>query len=69
MPLYEFECQNCGELFEELVRSSNWEGLLCPACQSEQIRKKVSSFASRAAGSSLSIGSASSNASCAPGGL
>lgn len=69
MPLYEFECQECGEFFEELVRSSSWEGLLCPTCQSQHIRKKVSSFASRAANSSFSIGSASSSATCAPGSL
>lgn len=69
MPLFEFECQECGEVFEELVRSSSWEGVFCPSCQSQQIRKKVSSFASRTAGSSYSLGNTSSSAACAPGGL
>jgi putative FmdB family regulatory protein len=30
MPIYEFECENCGNLFEELMRS----GAAAPACTS-----------------------------------
>jgi putative FmdB family regulatory protein len=51
MPIFEFLCDSCGESFEELVRGANAiEGLYCPTCNSEKIRKKVSLFASRRAG-------------------
>ena len=30
VPIYEFECEACGERFEELVRAG--EGADCPAC-------------------------------------
>ena len=51
MPIYEFMCQECGTSFEELVLSSSTlEGLKCPECQSKDVKKKMSTFASRAAG-------------------
>jgi putative FmdB family regulatory protein len=71
MPLFEFECEQCGETFEELVRSSvAITDVLCPTCQSSQIHKKMSTFASHlAGGSSASSGRSASAASCAPGGI
>ncbi len=46
MPIYEFICEECFEEFEELVGFSQSEiDLNCPACGSELIRKKISSFA------------------------
>ena len=51
MPLFEFVCSQCGGQFEELVRSaSNVEGVQCPDCQSNQVKKKVSTFASKVTG-------------------
>lgn len=51
MPIFEFQCDTCGESFEELLRSANAiEGLTCPVCESEKIHKKISLFASRKAG-------------------
>ncbi|MBL7162990.1 MAG: zinc ribbon domain-containing protein [Anaerolineales bacterium] len=69
MPIFEFVCEECGQLFEELVRSANAIGeVICPGCQSEQVKKKLSVFASRVSGgSSFSPGPAAS--SCSPGGL
>lgn len=71
MPLFEFECESCGETFEELVRSSAAATeVLCPECQSSQVHKKISTFASRLAGGSSGTGSRSTSAaSCAPGGI
>ncbi len=67
MPIYEFACRECGEAFEKLVRSaSSSEVIRCPSCQSEQVKKKLSTFAS---GASRSGSSASSSASCSTGGL
>jgi putative FmdB family regulatory protein len=51
MPIYEFICEQCGCEFEELVRSaSSTAGLLCPECHSQQVTKKISTFAAKIAG-------------------
>ena len=51
MPLFEFVCSQCGGQFEELVRSASYvEGVQCPDCQSTQVKKKVSTFASKVTG-------------------
>jgi putative FmdB family regulatory protein len=66
MPIYEFICEECFEEFEELVGFNQSEiQLNCPACGSELIRKKVSSFA--ALGSSLRKQSTVASSSCGPG--
>ena len=66
MPLYEFQCTDCRDEFEELVRSlSAVSEVKCPQCGSEHIRRKVSVFASK--GNSGGVG-APAAASCAPGG-
>ena len=68
MPLFEFVCEECGAIFEELVRSaSNISGVICPDCQSEQVKKKVSTFASKVAGGGFSLSSSASAASCGSG--
>jgi putative FmdB family regulatory protein len=43
VPLYEFECEGCGALFEELVAA----GVLppCPACGGERVARRWSSVA------------------------
>jgi putative FmdB family regulatory protein len=48
MPIYEFTCENCGEGFEELVRSSeSVSEVACPACRSRRVRKQISLIAAR----------------------
>jgi putative FmdB family regulatory protein len=68
MPLFEFVCIDCGRPFEELVLStSKINEVICPICQSKNITKKISTFASRlSGGSNYSFGSTSS-ASCSTG--
>jgi putative FmdB family regulatory protein len=70
MPIFEFECKDCSQSFEELVRSSSpLEGIACPECGSQHVRKKISTFASRITGGSLiSLNSGSASSSCAPTG-
>jgi putative FmdB family regulatory protein len=41
MPIYEFECERCGERFEELVAASV-SSVACPACRSERTRRLIS---------------------------
>ena len=68
MPIFEFVCKDCEQPFEELIFGFNTDGVVCPSCGSEQVRKKMSTFASKASGdgASLSLGS-SSAASCSTG--
>ena len=68
MPIYEFVCTTCENPFEELVFSASAvNGVTCPACGSEEVKKKISTFATRVSGgSSFSLGS-SSAASCSTG--
>lgn len=70
MPIYEFTCQHCGCEFEELVRSStSTDGLLCPECHSEQVSKKISTFAAKIAGGKATSfwGGSSASSSCNTG--
>jgi putative FmdB family regulatory protein len=47
MPLYEFECLDCGDVFERLMsKASEKEEAACPACGSHNLEEKISSFAS-----------------------
>jgi putative FmdB family regulatory protein len=68
MPIYEFVCADCGRPFEQLVLSSNKiADVTCPTCQSQNVTKKISTFASRLSeGSAYSFGGASSS-SCTTG--
>ena len=68
MPIFEFQCQECGNPFEEFVFSSSAiTELTCPNCGSENIRKKLSTFASKVAGkSNFGLGNTPSS-SCSTG--
>ncbi|MFO8241023.1 MAG: zinc ribbon domain-containing protein [Dissulfuribacterales bacterium] len=51
MPIYEYKCEKCNKIFESFVLSSrNKEGIRCPACGSNDVRKMLSSFSSVSAG-------------------
>jgi putative FmdB family regulatory protein len=41
VPIYEFECEDCGERFEELVAASTGSAP-CPACGAERTRRLIS---------------------------
>jgi len=63
MPIYEYDCKECGTHFEKFVRSmgTNVE-IECPECHSKNCRKSFSLFGM---GGSRPAASA---ASCAPSG-
>lgn len=41
MPIYEFECEECGARFEELV-AAGASGVACEACGSTRTRRLIS---------------------------
>ena len=59
MPIYEFRCEGCGEVFELLAMSKNDQvEAKCPHCDSVEISRVLSSCASVVSGSSASPQSA-----------
>ncbi len=44
MPIFEFQCEECGEVFEELVFSEK-EEVVCRKCQSPKVKKLISRVA------------------------
>ena len=51
MPMYEYRCKKCGERFEMLRRMSDADkDLVCPKCESEEVERMVSTFASTGGG-------------------
>jgi putative FmdB family regulatory protein len=66
MPLYEFDCSQCGAVFEKLVRRAGGTSeIVCPVCGSRKVDEKISAFASITKGGSSA---ASVQSSCAPSG-
>jgi putative FmdB family regulatory protein len=46
MPLYEYQCHQCGKSFEMLRRMQDADReLQCPDCQSDEIERLLSTFA------------------------
>lgn len=43
MPLYEFECRDCGRRFEALVRDATPP--CCPGCEGQALNRMLSAFA------------------------
>ncbi len=68
MPIFEFVCSQCGRPFEELVRSASaTTEVICPSCGSKQVKKKVSTFASKISGGNSFASFSSSASSCSTG--
>ncbi|MGC8839589.1 MAG: FmdB family zinc ribbon protein [Anaerolineae bacterium] len=66
MPIYEYRCSECGEEFEKFVRSMTAEvEVVCPACGSSEVEKKISLFGAR--GSSESALGLPAAGSCSTG--
>ena len=55
MPIYEYRCETCGKRFEELVMKSS-QKIACPGCDSDDVERELSLFASSATGCSPSGG-------------
>lgn len=44
MPIFEYRCLECGQRFEELVRSGN-ANVQCPQCAARRVERLLSVFA------------------------
>lgn len=66
MPIFEYKCNGCGKKFDVLHKSSvNLEDVVCPACQSTDNKKLLSTFsASMGSSSGYDSGSSCSDGSC-----
>jgi putative FmdB family regulatory protein len=51
MPIYEFECANCGHRFDRLQKLSDDDPTICPSCGAPQLKRRVSAPSFRLAGS------------------
>ncbi len=68
MPIFEFACEHCGWEFEELLRSASAASeVICPACESTEVRRKISTFAARITGGNTFSTSFGSSSSCSTG--
>jgi putative FmdB family regulatory protein len=46
MPIYEYQCENCGYAFEVLRRMRDADDALeCPKCESPSVQRQLSTFA------------------------
>jgi putative FmdB family regulatory protein len=64
MPLYDYQCNECGEVFELMVRFSEASQIqTCPKCESKNTQKKLSIVASFKVSSTGSTSSSSCNSS------
>ena len=51
MPIFEYQCDDCGNKFEKLVRrSEEANGTACPFCGHGHVTTQISSFAARTSG-------------------
>ncbi len=55
MPIYEYECIKCNELFSVFQSiNNNGRDITCPKCGSKNVKKKISAFSCCSFGGSSS---------------
>ena len=65
MPIFEYICEECGEVFEMLVMSASaTKEVHCPNCMSDLVRKLISTFSAKVGGKSGSYRSSAPASSC-----
>ncbi len=70
MPIYEFKCRKCGEVYESLCfRSSGEDKGACPSCGEQESDKLLSTFSSASSGSDHGLGSSAASSCGSHGGF
>ena len=59
MPIFEYRCERCGQVFDHLARTAADKPEKCPQCGAKRLKKQFASF-------SASVG-ASGKTSCSTG--
>jgi putative FmdB family regulatory protein len=55
MPMYEYGCLSCNSRFDRLRRMDQDDtGVICPACRSESVQRRLSMFATYSKGAASS---------------
>jgi putative FmdB family regulatory protein len=52
MPIFEYQCDDCGTKFEKLVRRLGGEEVMCPSCGESKLTMQFSTFAAHSNGES-----------------
>jgi len=61
MPIYEYQCKDCKSNFSRLQRvGAGNDGVKCPKCESQNIERLLSSFASTSGSPDVACSSPSS---------
>jgi putative FmdB family regulatory protein len=45
MPIFEYQCRDCGAKFEKILPSAGAAAVRCGSCDSARVEKKLSTFA------------------------
>ena len=70
MPIFEYQCDDCGTKFEKLMRRvAEPDGVDCPSCGHGHVTTQVSSFAARTTGMSKDAAPSCPSGMCATPGL
>ncbi len=70
MPIFEYQCDDCGSQFEKLVgRASQRLDVACPACGENHVTQQYSTFAPRANGGAKEAQPTCASGMCATPGL
>ena len=64
MPLYEYKCQECGEIQEVLQPNSTAEQPPCSNCGSEKTNRLISAAVSHSSAGSSSVGASCTTGIC-----
>lgn len=68
MPIYEFKCKKCDNIFESLHIKSDDRHSPCPSCGEEKTERLLSTFSSVSSSSSQGLGGTAAPPSCRPSG-
>lgn len=69
MPIFEYQCDDCGTKFEKLVRrQTESEDLTCPSCGDHHLTQQLSVFSAHAGTNGSPAASPAEMRSC-PGGM